>query len=128
MSYCRFSSDNFMSSVYVYADFSGGYTIHVASHKCIFSPIPSFPISWSYSESKILKTLFWWSYKIHMWTVRNIPMRDITLPCAGDTYCLPDIESCINKLQELRAIGHRVPQQAIDRLREEQLNPEDKQE
>lgn len=30
MSYCRFSSDNFQSDVYVYADVYGGYTTMVA--------------------------------------------------------------------------------------------------
>ena len=35
MSYCRFSSEDFSSDVYCYADCSGGFTTHVASNRII---------------------------------------------------------------------------------------------
>lgn len=146
MSYCRFSSDNWMSDVYVYEDVMGGWTTHVASRRRLFGPVPDIPMSglatwlhrWFGGEwnpqtreftypSKFKRTasrlwyslLAFWHSKIHMGSLQLIPMRKIGKPFDGETFNDPSPAECADRLEWLRGQGYRVPQGAIDSLREE---------
>lgn len=140
MSYCRFSSDNMMSDVYVYADFSGGFTTHVASNRLNFRPIPKPSYSMIimrgefdkekrqivykniYDEFVAFVTLR--VYRIlcipHELSLRFIKRQNIGLQSDGMTYNHDTAGECADNLEHLRAMGYRVPQYAIDRLRDEQ--------
>ncbi len=141
MSYCRFSSDNYRSDVYVYEHCDGGFMIHVAGNKKIFPPIPDLPLhlipnfggEWSQTERKMIYPSRWrqaaaavvfgfwvrW-HRISMWSLRVIPSRPIGLAHDGDSFSDDTAAECAARLIDLRAMGYHIPQHAIDRLREEQ--------
>ena len=146
MSYCRFSSMNTMCDVYVYEDCRGGWTTHVASARRVIPPIPSlldgqsmmrvhrwsgaalnnatkrfdYPIIWrKHAFKALLRFAAWWQTYIHGGSLKLIPMRKIGLPEDGETFNDATAEDCAARLEYLRALGYRVPQYAIDALRDE---------
>jgi len=146
MSYCRFSSLNMMCDVYVYQDCYGGWTTHVASARRVIPPIPSFlygqfmtrvhrwsgvtmnnatkefdyPVRWRKHAYKAwTRFAAWWHTYIHGGSLKRIPMRKIGLPMDGKAFNDGTAEECAGRLEALRALGYRVPQYAIDALREE---------
>lgn len=140
MSFCRWSSDNWMCDVYVYEDVSGGYTTHVAGRRCIVPPIPDilwslprfgvsfdddhkavYPSRWHRLAGRAMLTFgCFWHNKIHMASVKLMPLRDIGLPFDGERFNDETAEECADTLEWLRSEGYRVPQYAIDALREEE--------
>jgi hypothetical protein len=140
MSYCRFSSDNWKSCVYVYEHFDGGFVTHVAGRKRVFPPIPDIPLSWiprfggefSRATRRVTYPTRWRSvaascfcrfyalwHRLSMWSVGVIPLRDIGLPHDGDAFSDETANECADRLESLKALGYHVPQYAIDALREE---------
>lgn len=141
MSYCRFSSMNFMCDVYVYEDVYGGWTTHVAGRRAIFPTIPALP-RWMYinfgqkwnreSSSAVYPNVvarsigFVWytplgAYdRIRYWMLDRIPRRDIGLLHDGERFNHATPQECASFLCELRAMGYRVPQYAIDALNAEE--------
>lgn len=140
MSYCRWSSSNWRSDVYVYEHCEGGFTTHVAGRKRVIQPIPDIPIHWlpnfggkfSKDERKVVYPtkmrkiaaycIFWcWGrwHDVHTWSLDRIPLKDIGLPHDGESFSDDTADECANRLESLRAIGYFVPQFAIDALREE---------
>ena len=146
MSYCRFSSMNMMCDVYAYQDCYGGWTTHVASARPVIPPIPSFlygqfmtrvhrwtganwnsgtrnfeyPSRWRKHVANVwFRFAAWWQTYIHGGSIKLIPMRSIGLPMDGETFNDATAEACASLLEALRALGYRVPQYAIDSLREE---------
>lgn len=143
MSYCRWSSDNFMSDVYVYEDCYGGWTTHVAGNRLAFPPIPGFPLRWVsglgqkwdaasrtviYPDKwrKAAGSAYFWFYAkweaVRSWMIGRIPRRRLPLPHAGKRYNDDTPGECADRLADLRAAGFNVPQYAIDSLREEQAD------
>lgn len=141
MSYCRFSSTNWKSDVYVYEDCGGGWTTHVAGRRRAFAPVPDIRTprwtmrvigEWDQAtRTFIYKNRFrkllaqivfgflaYW-HRFHMWTVGLIPLRDIDLPFAGETFNDATPGECAERLLHLRSVGYTVPQYAIDALMEE---------
>lgn len=141
MSYCRFSSDNWHCDVYVYEDVSGGWTTHVAGRRRLFPPIPDVPImrmpsfggrwdrerrrmaypsQWHALAARIVFG-FWafWHNRVHMLSVRLIPLRPIGLHFDGETFNDPTPVECAERLEWLRSLGYIVPQDVIDALHEE---------
>lgn len=146
MSYCRFSSLNMMCDVYVYQDCYGGWTTHVASARRVIPPIPSlldgrfmtrvhrwtganwnsgtrnveYPSRWRKHVANVwFRFAAWWQTYIHGISLKIIPMREIGLPEDGETFNDATAEDCAARLEYLRALGYRVPQYAIDALRDE---------
>lgn len=137
---------NWMCDVYVYNDVICGYTIRVATNRKIMPPIPNIRLPnisaalhrWSgcyldKSKKVMVYPLFWrgiiyriwvniiifWTKHVHMRSVSLIPDKRIGLPYDGYTFHHNAPEYCANKLEELRALGYKVPQSAIDALRAE---------
>ena len=139
MSYCRFSSNNFWCDVYVYEDVNGGWTTHVAANRHIIRPIPQLPSWWitclgryDIDAKRVLYpnrfiAAFAWVWlriyftfmRLHNWSVDVIPRRKIGLPLDGRSFNDDTPIGCVVRLEELRALGYKVPQSAIDALREE---------
>lgn len=140
MSYCRFSSDNWRSDVYVYEDYCGGFTTHVAGNKRIFPPIPDIPLSWmprfggvlSVAERRVIYPTRWHSFaascgfrvysmwrRLSMWSLSVIPSKSIGLPYDGASFRDDTAGECAQRLELLRGVGYHVPQYAIDALRDE---------
>lgn len=146
MSYCRWSSMNWMCDVYVYEDVGGGWTTHVAGRRRALPPIPdlafgSFGMAmhrWSgcyYDRDtrKMVYPLRWralvygvwsrfrtfWHNKVHMGSLNLIPLRTIGLQHDGETFNDPTPTDCADRLEQLRGLGYKVPQHAIEALRSE---------
>lgn len=142
MSYCRFSSMNFMCDVYVYADVSGRWTTHVAGKRLRFPPIPGIPFRWlpklgdyTPGDSCVRYASRWrrlvahalcrvWdlSHDLHQWSVNAWPKEAIPIAFAGDTFHDGSAGECAARLETLKAMGYSVPQLAIDALRAEEAD------
>jgi len=136
MSYCRFSPDNFRCDVYVYEHVDGGYTTHVAGSRFLFPVLPDlspitlpfgakverdpFRIVYSNRLAELAANAYWWIMiwygRLRSWLIRHTPRRDIPGPHGCATYSDPTALACAARLIELRNVGLRVPQWAIDTL------------
>ena len=146
MSYCRFSSDNWRCDVYVYERSGGGWATHVAGNRHIVPPIPDivngaldtalyrwsgvmfagdikkavYPIRWRWAVCRAwLSFVVLWRNRVHLASVRAIPRRNIGLPHDCETIYTTTAAECAELLESLKAMGYRVPQYAINALREE---------
>lgn len=144
MSYCRWSSNNWRCDVYVYEDTGGGWTTHVAGRWYVLPPIPDivwgrvgmaahrwsgvrfegreavYPSRWRRAVFRAwLGFSMAWGRYLHRGSLRLIPLRPIGLPHDGESFNDATPGDCADRLEHLRALGYRVPQGAIDALREE---------
>lgn len=115
MSYCRWSSDDFQCDVYAYESVHGGFMVHVASNRVVFSePLPEIvPL-----EMERLSEFVARHQKV-MAMVGAAERRKIGLPHDGADFCECSASACADRLECLRAMGYTVPQYAIDCLRNE---------
>lgn len=115
MSYCRFSSDDFRSDVYVYWSFLGGITTHVAGSKVVFdeSLPPEVPFPHCDVRAFVEREI------VVLDIVKRSRRVPIGLPNDGATFSDATPGACADRLEALRAEGYRVPQSAIDALRAE---------
>ena len=113
MSYCRFSSDDCQSDVYVYEDVNGGWTTHVAANKHVFAePLPV-PVDEKNFEA-------WWEREKKVSAiVSKSPVVPLGLTYDGQSFNDDSPEECAETLMMLRRHGYRVPQYAIDALTKE---------
>jgi hypothetical protein len=117
MSYCRFSSDNWQCDVYCYQA-QAGYAVSVAARRRLFaSPLPEPPHAHPTTEAEWQEYGRW---QVELHSLASIAtLVDIGLPCDGAHYLFATAQEAADKLTELRGMGYRVPQSAIDTLREE---------
>ena len=116
MSYCRFSSDDFQSDVYVYDNTYGGITIHIANTKVIYKePIPP-----NVEISEETMPLCCARIRKISKMVEHADHVPIGLSYDGETIYASSQEECAKILENLRKEGYRIPQYAIDELREEE--------
>ena len=130
MSYCRFSSDDYRCDAYAYESCYGGFVIHVAGSK-VLGWIPRIwnpPRRWYVEKDRSRFTraryragcwLFLLTYRLQMRYLDVAPRRPLGLPFDGESFDAPEAAACADRLEWLRAQGYRVPQFAIDTLREE---------
>ncbi len=107
MSYYRFSTDDYGSDVYVYAD-GIGFVTHVARSRLRFQetlPPPETDEIADINRSVRVDQL-----------VQDAVYEPIALPLAGETFTDADATSCLARLHQLRGHGYRVPDVAIRRL------------
>jgi hypothetical protein len=114
MSYCRFSSNDFQCDVYCYASTYGGYITHVAAARHVFKQ--ELPPALS-EDASIVEMLA--RYKRMMELVNGAELVPIGGPYDGADFNDPTASAAADRLEQLRAAGYRVPQYAIDELREE---------
>lgn len=115
MSYCRFSSEDFQCDVYAYESVHGGFAVHVAGNRVVFTePLPAqVPL-----EKENIAAFIERHHKV-MKMVDAAKRMPIGLPHDGEDFCEGDASACADRLESLRTLGYRVPQYAIDSLREE---------
>lgn len=135
MSYCRWSSDNYRSDVYVYES-GHGWVTDVCRVKFLIPPIPE--PSWrvlseAYQWSKTRRTrmiasrpLFFLSRiqrALHRWSLKLFIRLDLLhphgLPFSGKSFLDQTPYLCARRLEWLRCIGYHVPQRAIETLLKE---------
>ena len=112
MSYCRFSSDNWKSDVYVYEG-SNGFNIHVAGMRYT----TEIPKVLPYSE--VSHDEWFASYQKQMEVIQKAESKKIGGIYDGEAFVFDDAQSTIDKLQDIKEHGYNVPQFAIDSLQEE---------
>lgn len=123
MSYCRFSSDEFRSDFYVYANVSGKWTLHVAGSRYLHTPPPVYVYP---EEHKIVHESGGFgltpegSEAWRKWLEECNPLVDIDLPFAGERFDFDTPGECANKLEELAKIGYHLPEGPVERLRSDQ--------
>jgi len=120
MSYCRFSTNDFQCDVYVYEDCVGGWTTHVASNRIV--PCKPLPPVINFSMDNADEWLV--RYQNVQDIIRNSVRESIYNPYAGKFYNDDTPGECADRLEMLRKEGFRVPQSAIDALREENKDDE----
>lgn len=119
MSYCRWSTDDFRCDVYTYESVYGGWRTHVAGlrHTLGDDDLPAPVEVVSGDEDSFVR----W-YRRHQQVMKLINTQEyvpIGLPHDGETFTDDTPGECADRLQWLRGLGYRVPQAAIDALREE---------
>lgn len=114
MSYCRFSTDCYQSDIYAYDCVYGGITIHVASNRRESDqPRPML------APDGNRETYLAYMRQCADW-VANSKHVPIGLPHDGQTFVFgTDLEAALRKLRELRQLGYRVPDIAIEALESE---------
>lgn len=131
---------NWRCDVYVYEGVSGDWTTHVAGRRRVIPPIPRLPLPrFNFGgefdhEGRCMKYPNWrnrlaakfvfglwsfWENRIHMASLKLIPLRDIGGRYDGETFNDESALDCADRLIWLRAEGYTVPDHAIDALREE---------
>jgi len=116
VSYCRWSSDDHQCDVYVYES-DRGFVTHVAANRWVFAePMPD-PVPVGTTETEVLR---WLERGRAVSAILDRSTTDpIGLPHDGEDLTDPNPGACADRLETLRALGYRVPQFAIDALREE---------
>ena len=120
MSYCRFSSDDFKSDVYCYADCGGGYTTHVAIYRYVFTEElpPLIPFDAEHMEEWLVR------HNIVDEMLDRSELVEIGLPYDGKTFNDETPEGAAETLMMLRDAGYNVLQGAIEALLEESVAEE----
>lgn len=112
MSWCRWSTDDFLCDLYVWDDVAGGTVVAVAGRRVVYeAPLPD-PVPWD--PDRIEEIL------ARQQAVRDLPQHfeDITLPHAGEIFREPDTNAAADRVAELRALGYRCPADVEQALRE----------
>lgn len=115
MSYCRWSTDDFQCDLYIYEDVYGGWTIHVAGNRVVYTePLPE-PIELTDSNFDD-----WWARrKIVDEMVSRAEREPIGLPHDGARFNEPTAADAADRVRELRALGYKCPDDVEQALREE---------
>ena|SRR6478752_3658803 len=116
MSYCRWSSDDFASDLYIYES-AEGFVIHVASSRHVVDrsglpPVvefgdPGWAEAWAERGMAVMEL------------VKDAPLEKIDLPQAGESFTFDDAIEAADKVVELKALGYHVPDGVVEALREE---------
>mgnify|MGYP000476401623 CR=1 FL=1 len=124
MSYCRWSTDDFLCDLYCYEDVSGGWTTHVAGLKRVYTrPLPP-DVPWPKpdpGQDDAWWELFWARYKAmnEFEEGNGYGMVPIGLPCDGQSFNDPDLQSFRERVVSLRAMGYRCPDSVLEKIDEE---------
>lgn len=121
MSYCRWSSMDFGCDLYVYANVSGYWTIHVAGGRRKGEvPHLDYGLLDGDGDEGLDNQKFMDQYRTQMEALRDMPVVPISLPHAGETFDLATPGDCAAKMLELVALGYRCPEEAVAELIAEQ--------
>ncbi len=113
MAYCRWSSDDYQCDIYAYESDCGGFCINVAKYRRHFSePLPP---AVDISNTKA----FMERHNKVMEMLRSADSRQINLSRDGQRFSLDTAFEAVELLESLRDEGYRVPDYAIQALREE---------
>jgi len=113
MSYCRFSSDDFMCDLHVYESAYGGYSVSVSHNRVLYKePIPEYvsmkyDVKWLARNKKIMDML------------AEADIEPIGLSHDGNHYSLNTATECCTLLFELKEEGYNVPKYVIEGLLED---------
>jgi hypothetical protein len=120
VSYCRWSSEDWKSDVYVYQDVNG-WTTHVAGLKSAYTgELPPYvDLSADFTDAEVTA---WWNRNQHVRELMNERLVPIGLAYDGESFSDPTPGACADRLEHLRAVGYHVPEGAIIALRAEHMD------
>lgn len=115
MSFCRWSSDNFNCDIYAYEHVDGYYAIHVAGRRkreaCKNEPHPNlFAFGFSNKGTPAEKSAALDAYRDAV----DAQMEPIGLPHDGKSFSEPTFEAYKARMLELRALGYKFPDYALE--------------
>ena len=115
MSFCRFSSDDWNSDVYVYADVAGGYTVHVAANRVLFDrdglpPITADP----FADPHAWAQQWMARHQATMQRLDEASREQIDHPDAGGSHWSLSAEDAHRLLVQLGSEGFHVPEGVAD--------------
>jgi hypothetical protein len=113
MSYCRWSSDNWMCDIYCYYSTGDKYVTHVAGNRVVGN-IPKIP---KYSESS--KDEWNKAYKAQMDFMDSCEREYIGLPYDGMTFEDDTLIDFLNRLTHLRNTGYNIPDFVFEEIKDE---------
>lgn len=119
MSYCRFSSDDYKSDIYVYENMQNKFSIHLAGNR-IIEEVPKIP-AWGTTTEKE----FFEAQKKQSDFMLNTTHEKIELDGAGDSFEVDTPGECAEMLIMFRDRGFHIPLGVIETLLEEQKEAED---
>lgn len=115
MSYCRWSSDDFQCDLYCYEHCDGGYMTHVAGNRLVLTtPLPK-PQPFTPENMKA------W-YRRHKRVERMLKKCKrvpIGGPHDGKSFWDETPQALLDRMLYLKQCGYRVPDYAINTIREE---------
>ena len=111
MSYCRWSSDNWTSDVYVYESCDGGYDVHVATKRYV-NEIPKLP---PFDDSND----WYGDYHAQMEAVKASPTKEIGGKFDGMSFNVGTLESLALLLEEISMSGYHVPAYVFTIIKQE---------
>jgi len=120
MSYCRWSSDNHKSDVYVYHG-EEGYITEVGRNR-IVGEVPQLP-PWRNDVPN--DPVFWDAYNRQRDFLDSAEHRPIGLPLDGQHLVDDDLPDLLSRLEQLRSIGYHVPEFVFKIIKEEIKNDEE---
>jgi hypothetical protein len=113
VSYCRWSSDDYQSDLYIYES-TTGYEVHIAGRRILYSKklpdwVPFTPENiqngtWQQRQEEVEKLLY------------SSEKQDIEFKHAGKCYTFPDGKSCADFVKELISLGYNVPNGVVEAL------------
>ena len=115
MSYCRWSSDDWRSDLYIY-EASDGYYIHVARNRKPQAFFDAIPVPLSYVP---FAAQFERGQQI-MAMLDDYESEPIGLPHDGETLILADAEETARAVEWLAAVGYYVPAGTADAIRDDE--------
>ncbi|NII53536.1 hypothetical protein [Luteibacter sp. SG786] len=116
MSYCRWSTDDFQCDLYVYESVGGFWSTNVAGNRIVYKePLPA-PVP--YTAERFREWLERDERVFQM--IDEADRIDIDLPHAGESFEDPTPGACADRLEYLKGLGYRFPDDVIEALREEQ--------
>lgn len=125
MSYCRFSSDNWKSDVYAYANVDGNWTVHIAGQR-ITQDLPDLDYSLLTSDTPDVEA-FTQAYNANIAAVQTASRSPIEHPLAGQTRNFDSPGELAAFLEQLTAEGLHVPAGVVSELRAEQSESDAKE-
>lgn len=120
MSYCRWSSMDYLCDVYCYEHVDGYFAVHVAENRPVYKT--ELPPQVDYAKDPE-----GWMKRHHevMNMLDEADREPIGLPYDGQDHQFSTSEEAAYFLEELRSVGYNVPDTAITALHEEAKNPGD---
>lgn len=113
MSYCRWSSEDFMCDLYVYESIADSFVVHVAASKII----PAEPMPPRLPDDKFDPEAYLARHREVSRIYSASERVKIGLPYDGETHTFSSAAACLEFMLQLRALGYRVPDYAIEAMR-----------
>ena len=123
MSYCRWSTEDFLCDLYIYEHYQGFWAIHVKARRRVYhKPLPPedprpFPENGTRGQQRRwVRRLMARQRLVDRWPKHHKPIGG---PHDGETFHEPTIAAAIARCESLRAAGYRFPDHVLEDLRDE---------